>query len=211
MPSFNPKDPEHQSLAFIKDPGRYVFMITKYQRKETRNGDQAIITECEVLLGPASGLTIRRLFMMEGKGTRWFADLLNSVEVVELRDYMDDVELSLAIGRRPFAARVDRGDPHPTKKDKEGKPLRYMEIQDVFPITGEEARELQRNNFMARIQAGTSIAGELESKKKQSSDPRDDDSPHPADRDDGGGMRQASDYIPSDPGDDDIPFDMAPG
>lgn len=207
MPSFNPKDPEHQQSQFIKEPGRYVFMITKYERKRTQKGDAAIICECEVLLGQCRDQTIRRMFLMEGRGTRWFADLLNAIDVTELNDYMDDVELSLAIGRRPFAASVDRGDPHPTKKDREGNPLRYMEIQEVFPINQQEQRELQRNNFVPRIKAGTVIAGELESKKKRNDTPPEDDTPHPADRDDdGGGMRQAGEYVPSDPGDDDIPF-----
>jgi hypothetical protein len=207
MPSFNPKAEEHQGSKFIKDPGRYVFMITKYERKQTKKGDEAIVAECEVLLGECREQTIRRMFLMEGKGTRWFADLLNALDVVELRDYMDDVELSLALGRRAFAAQVERGDPHPTKKDREGKPLRYMEIQEVFPINQQEVRDLQRQNFLPGIQAGTTINGELESRKKRNSEPPDDDTPHPADRDDeGGGMRQAGDYVPSDPGDDDIPF-----
>ncbi len=45
MPSFNPKAEGHQGNKFIKDPGRYVFMITKYERKQTKKGDEAIVGE----------------------------------------------------------------------------------------------------------------------------------------------------------------------
>ncbi len=215
MGSFDPQDPEHQKSAFIKEPGRYVFAVMAIQRKITRNKDESIWTICECLLGPQVGSKIRRLFMMEGKGTRWFADLLNASGCTYLNDTMDDAELSAAIGRRPFAADCAKGDPHPTKTDRRtGEPVRYMEIMEVFPTDNREQEDLQRNGFVFGIPKGSSIVvEEFEQDRDRQEKPR------PASGYGGNyGQRQGGrwdDGPPSDhpsgretppPADDDIPF-----
>ena len=218
MVSFNPKDPEHQQSAFIKEPGRYVFAVVAIKRFTTGRGDESIITMCECVLGPHTKNTIRRLFMMEGKGTRWFADLLNASGCTYLNDTMDDAELSAAIGRRPFAADCAKGDPHPTKTDRRtGEPVRYMEIMEVFPTDNREHAELQRNGFVFGVPKGSSIVVE---EFEQDHDRQ--DRPRPASGYEGGGnndgQRQAGrwgDGPPNDhpsgldippPADDEIPF-----
>jgi hypothetical protein len=132
---------------------------------------------------------------MEGKGTRWFADLLNSVKCRGLQDTMDDVELSAAIGRRPFAADCGKGDPHPDKVDRRtGEPLRYMEIMEVFPVDNREEAELQRNGYAYGIPSGSSIVVdefENERERQQKSQPASGYGGGYGQGNDSGGPRQA--------------------
>lgn len=201
---FDPKDPEHQKGNFIDKPGRYVCHIETFHRHETRKGQQAIVAHCKVLLGDRKDAEINRMFMLEGGGTRWTADLFNAIGSDGVNDVMDDVEMSLQLGRRPFAAQCDWGNPVQGKTRKgSNEPLRYMEIQEIFPIDNNEQMALQNVSYYPGIQAGTSIV--TEKVKKESAGPQ-DDVPHPADRDDGPSQAGSWGSSPP-PRDDDIPFD----
>lgn len=210
--SFDPKDPKHQQGNFIQEPGRYVVEIVAFHRWQTRKSEQAFVAHCKVLLGPKTGAELTRMFMLEGRGTGWTADLFNAVGCNSIQDVMNDVEMSLALGHRPFAAQCDWGDPVPGKTRKgTNEPMRYMELHNALPIDNAEQSELQRNNYRPGIQPGTSILVDPPEKKSQSTNagPR-DDVPHPADMADQeqqGGPQQGGGWGgPPPPDDDDIPF-----
>ena len=195
MTGFNPKDPEHQTGNYIQDPGRYVVNVESFHRHRTKKDQQAIVCRCVVLIGPKTGAELSRMFMLEGGGTRWTADLFNAVGCDNITDIMNDVEMSMGLGRRPFAAQCDWGDEVPGKTRQDGSPMRYMEIKESFPIDTNEQMELQRINYIAGMQPGTTIVTE----KRQRDDGPRDDVPHPADMADDG-PQQGGDWGP--PGDD---------
>lgn len=192
MTGFNPSDEQHQGGGFLKQPGRYVLHVVEFSRYETRKGDDAIVTKCEVLIGEAKGAAVSRMFMLTGGGTRWFADLLKAVNVEYLEDIHNDLEVSKAIGSRPFAADCEWGE------KMRNSEKHFMELTEIFPIDPTERSELQTSGYTAGV--GASIC--VQKKQKSNSGPQ-DDVPHPAEGSDGGGPQPASNYQPPD---DDIPF-----
>lgn len=188
---FNPSDEQHQGGGFLKEPGRYVMHVVEFSRYTTQKGDAAIITQCEVLTGDSKGAKVSRMFMLTGGGTRWFADLLKAVNVEYLEDIYNDLDVSRAIGNRPFAADCGWGE------KMRNSEKRFMEMTEIFPIDPPERSELQVSGYRAGVNASICV----EKKQKSSSGPR-DDVPHPAEGADDG-PQPASNYQPPD---DDIPF-----
>ena len=158
MTGFNANDEEHQTRKYLDKEGRYVLHVIEIKRHQTRNDNAALWLRCEIILGDFAGQTFRRLVMIEGKGTSWTADLLKAVGTTNIRDIFDDDEWSRALGRRAFAANIARGEPHPTKLDrKTGQPIRYMELQDFFPISSEEQALLHRDHYQPGVNASVFV------------------------------------------------------
>ena len=151
MTAFDATAPEHNPPQTVQTPGRHVVDAVEAFRLPTKGG-ASIVVRTEVLLGDCKGQRVGRLCMIEGNGTRWFANLLKSTGQTKLQDINSDAEVSKALTSRPFAVSCAWGR---TVKDKNGetqlgpdnKPIRYMEIRDFYPISEKERAALRADGY----------------------------------------------------------------
>ncbi len=153
--SFNPKDEDHNPPRFVDRPGRYVVQIVDGFPYSTERGQAAVVCALEVLMGESKDRRVSRLFMLEGGGTRWFADLLRAVRCEIITDLDDKTEVSRAIGFKPFAVmcrfgRVVKDPDGQPRLGPDNEPRRYMEVAEIYPINTSERKVLVENGYHAQ-------------------------------------------------------------
>lgn len=215
MTGFNPQSDEHKKGGnFLDEEGDFALAIVEIYRLTVGTGDHAIRCVANVLVGEHAGRQVSRMFKLTGKGTGWTRDLFLAVNQPQgVKDIHDDVELSRALGMRPFLGECRLGQAF---KGNDGKTRQFVEISECKQLVGplgQEVRKLGR-------QWGTKESIVLE-EQRQTNDGRrrvTKEGPNPWADDDGGGRgnygrsggnhsqsgEYTDDYIP--PGDDDIPF-----
>ena len=152
MTAFDATAEEHNPPQIVRAPGRHVVEVVEAFRLVTKGG-QSIVIRTQVLIGECEGERVGRLCMIDGKGTRWFANLLKSLGRERLADIGSDAEVSKALTSRPFAVtcawgRVIRDDNGETKMGDDNKPARYMEIRDFYPINDKERATLMSRGYV---------------------------------------------------------------
>ena len=145
--AFDATAPENNPAQNIDKPGRHVVEAVEAFRLNTKGGD-AIVVRAESLLGECKGKRVSRLLMIEGKGTRWLANLLQAVNNPQIEDIQSDAEVSKALTRAPFAVtcawgRVVVDDNKEPRLDEHNNKIRYMEVREIYPITQRERETLQ--------------------------------------------------------------------
>lgn len=152
MTAFDANSQENNPSQPIARSGRHIVRVTSaYRMRSAAKKDAAIVVSMEGCVGEETGRTINRMFMCEGAGIRWFANLLRALHTPKLEDIFSDAELSTALTRMPIVVacawgktRVD--DSNNALLDEFDKPLRYLEVRDVYGCTPVEMQRIASQN-----------------------------------------------------------------